>query len=174
METLHSLKPLIKVNDFMVKIDMKDAFWSVPLHDELSRYVAFKWNGVSYKVLAMLFGRAASPRVFTKVTKPVVALLRHIGIRCIIYLDDILLLNERKGDLVRDRDSTLFLLMVLGFTPNWKKCHLQPSTAMDYLGFSICSVGTTLSLPQERLSKITQRCREQPLISVTRRYGNIA
>jgi hypothetical protein len=42
------------------------------------------------------FGLAPAPRVFTKILKVVMAAL-HRGHRVIIYLDDILFLNEKKG-----------------------------------------------------------------------------
>ena len=38
------------------------------------------------------FGLASAPRVFTKILKPIVGLLKKQGVRLIIYLDDILLM----------------------------------------------------------------------------------
>jgi len=42
------------------------------------------------------FGLASAPRVFTKIMKPVVGMLDKMGVRLIVYLDDILILAESK------------------------------------------------------------------------------
>ena len=39
------------------------------------------------------FGLSSVPRIFTKLLKPVVAYLRSKGVRCMIYIDDILLIE---------------------------------------------------------------------------------
>ena len=41
MESLKQLKDL-RQNDLMVKIDLKDAYYSIPLHPETQRYVRFQ------------------------------------------------------------------------------------------------------------------------------------
>ena len=43
MESLKQLKDL-RQNDLMVKIDPKDAYYSIPLHPETQRYVRFQWK----------------------------------------------------------------------------------------------------------------------------------
>ena len=57
------------------------------------------------------------PRCFTKLMKPVVALLRRIGMRLTLFLDDALAMNQTREMGLRDRDSVLFLLQKLGFVP---------------------------------------------------------
>ena len=42
MESLKQLKDLLRQNDLMVKIDLKDAYYSIPLHPETQRYVRFQ------------------------------------------------------------------------------------------------------------------------------------
>ena len=39
MEGLHLLKDLLKEKDFMCKIDLKDAYFCVPLHPEHRKYI---------------------------------------------------------------------------------------------------------------------------------------
>ena len=75
----------------------------------------------------MGFGLALAPRRFTKLLKPVVGFLLRIGVRLIIYLDDFLLIAKNPTKLLADRDTTLYLLQVLGFVINWKKSVLQPT-----------------------------------------------
>jgi len=40
------------------------------------------------------FVLAPAPWVFTKVLKPVVGFLRSMGVRCVIYIDDLLLMHQ--------------------------------------------------------------------------------
>ena len=54
-------------------------------------------EGFSPGICMPPFGLAVAPRLFTKVLKPVVALPRRSGIRLIIiYLDDLLIMNQSK------------------------------------------------------------------------------
>ena len=53
-------------------------------------------EGFSPGICMPPFGLAVAPRLFTKVLKPVVALLRRSAIRLIIYLDDLLFMNQSK------------------------------------------------------------------------------
>lgn len=58
----------------------------------------------------------------------------------IIYIiNDIIVLNQTQEGIVRDMDSTLWLLQNLGFVINWEKSVLEPSHQMEYLGFVIDS-----------------------------------
>ena len=87
-----------------------------------------------YPFWVLPFGLASAPRIFTKVTKLLV------GIRMIIYLDDIIIINQSQGQLLQDRNSMIWLLQHLDFVINWKKSALAPTQIVDYLGFVINSV----------------------------------
>ena len=62
----------------------------------------------------------AVPRAFTKLLRPVIGLLRRLGFRLLIYLDDIILLNQLRGQQEQERDSTLWLLQSTGTS---QTCH---------------------------------------------------
>lgn len=74
--------------DLMVKIDPKDEYFTVPLCQEHQTFVRFDWDGTLYEFACYPFGLSIASRVLTKITKPIVAFLRQLGIRLIIYLDD--------------------------------------------------------------------------------------
>ena len=69
----------------MMKLDLKDANFFIPIADEHSRYLR---PPIRISV-PIPFDMSTAPRTFTKVLKPVIALLRQ---RVIIYFDDLLLL----------------------------------------------------------------------------------
>ena len=58
-----------------------------------------------YEFASLPFWFASAPRVFTKLMKPVVGLLRPLGIRPIVYLDDMLLIAQ-SGDIALQHAST--------------------------------------------------------------------
>ena len=160
MEGLYLLKHLIQMGDWMIKVDLKDAYFSVPVSKQHQPLLRFLHKSVRYQFSCLPFGLGPAPRLFTKLLKPVVALLRRLGLRLIIYLDDIIGFNQTQEGILRDRDSTLWLLQHLGFVINWKKSVLHPVRCMEYLGFVINSLEMKLFLPTEKMSQLLQDCKD--------------
>jgi hypothetical protein len=98
MEGTHLLRDLLQPEDWLGKIDLKDAYFVIPIWKEHRKYLRFVWRSTLLEFACLPFGLTATPRLCTKVMKPVVALLRRAGIRLIIYLDDFCSwINPRKG-----------------------------------------------------------------------------
>ena len=89
MEGLEAVRKLIQPGDFMMKLDLQDAYFSVPIHNSHKKYLRFVFQGITYEFQCLPFGLSSAPRTFTKLLKPVIVLLRIQGIRIVIYLDDI-------------------------------------------------------------------------------------
>ena len=62
MEGIQSLKSLIQKEDFMVKIDLGEAYFSLPVHTTSRKFLRFLWKGKIYKYAALPFGLAVGPR----------------------------------------------------------------------------------------------------------------
>ena len=120
-EGLHCLKFLLEQNDFLYKIDLKDTYFAIPLSKQSSKYVRFKWSGNLYEFLCLCFGLEPAPKVFTKLLKIPIALLRRINIQIIVYLDDMLLMARTLQEFMTARDALIFLLQNLRFAINLKK-----------------------------------------------------
>ena len=56
MEDLHCLKFLLKQNDFLYNIGLKDAYFVISLCKWSSKYVRFKWLANLYEFLCRCFG----------------------------------------------------------------------------------------------------------------------
>ncbi|XP_064482864.1 uncharacterized protein LOC135395698 [Ornithodoros turicata] len=82
--------------------------------------------------------------------KPVVAFLRSQGIRLVIYLDDILLMDQSLSRLASSAHLTVNLLHSLGFIVNQAKSQLSPSKRLVFLGFEIHSTPLAVALPLEK------------------------
>ena len=154
MEGMHVVRDLLQKNDWMTRIDLKDAYFSVPIHPQHRKFLRFRWQEKCFQFTCLPFGLASAPRVFTKILRPIVGFLRSRGIRCVIYLDDLLLLHQNRDTLKEHTATALALLEALGFLVNYPKSMLDPSQIMVFLGFTINSIRKELSLPTEKVGKI--------------------
>ena len=66
MESLSDVFKIIQVNCWMVSVDLKDAFYSIPIHNAYQRYFKFMWFQKFHKYLWMPNGYSDEMRVFTK------------------------------------------------------------------------------------------------------------
>jgi hypothetical protein len=122
MEGISSLQVLIRRDDYFVKIDLKDAYLTIPIHEDNRKLFRISWGrGVLYQFRCLAFGLSSAPWLFTKILKPVVTLLRKLGIRLTIYLDDILILNTSAEGVRRDYILTVSILGKCGFLINMEK-----------------------------------------------------
>ena len=160
MEGLHMLKDLLQEGDYMCKLDLKDAYFTVPMNRESKKFLRFQWQAILYEFQCLCFGLGPAPLIFTKLMKVPIALLRRLSIRIIIYLDDMLIMAQSRAELLRHRDTVIFLLQHLGFIINLKKSVLTPVQEIGFLGLDINSLDMTLLLPQQKLNSIVSQCQE--------------
>jgi hypothetical protein len=160
MENLSMLKNILQKHDFMVKLDLKDAYFCVPINPKDRPFLRFQWEEILYEFTCLPFGLSSAPRQFTKLMKPVISVLRRLGVRILIYLDDILILNQNKMGLMKDTHSLIFLLHNLGLVINWEKSILSPTQDIEYLGMKIDSNSMQLLLPQTKIDDIKLKCKQ--------------
>lgn len=156
MEGLHLLPDLLQQGDWMVKMDLKDAYLQIPIHSNHQHLLQFIWEEKHYKFQCLPFGLSSAPRVFTKLLKPVVGFLRQIGLRLIVYLDDMLFIHVNKDQLEVMTLLICKFFEALGLMVNTKKSLLNPTQLVEFLGFQINSLTMTFNLPSEKGRKIQQ------------------
>ena len=165
METIASVLASIREGDFMASLDLKDAYFQVPIHQASRRYLRFVWGGVVHQFKALCFGLSTAPQVFTRVFATVSAWAHTAGIRLRRYLDDWLIVAE-SAQLVREAlDQLLQVCRDLGIVVNMEKSNLQPSTQTKYLGVLIDSVRMDARPTDTRINnflEITTRFLAQP------------
>ena len=86
--------------------------------------------------------------------KPVVATLRNLGIRLIIYLDDLLILADSEQTARLHLATAQSLLENLGFVINLKKSVLSPVQETEFLGMTVDSLTLCLALPGDKVRSI--------------------
>ena len=160
MEHIMTILPLIKQGMYMTSLDLKDAYFSIPIANRYKKYLRFIWNGQLYEYQCLCFGLSLAPFYFTKVMKPVFSQLRREGISCTYYIDDSLYLNHSANKAETDTRRAMTLLHSLGFTVNRKKSALTPSRQIIHLGFVIDTNTYTVSLPHQKVRKIIAECND--------------
>ena len=153
MEGIHTLRDLIQPGDWLAKVDLKDAYFAVPIHHSHHQYLRFNFQGKCYQFICLPFGLSSAPWVFTKTLKPALALLREMGVRLIA---DILVLAESQE---LAKEGVVYLLQCLGFLINSKKSVLEPAQSMEFLGLTVDTVAMELKLPVEKMKKIRAEAR---------------
>ena len=142
----------------MGSIDLTDAYYSVPIDESYQKYLKFSHDGKLYKFTCMPNGLSSAPRYFTKLLKPILAVLRQQGFTSSSYLDDVLVLGESYKQCKMNIQTTQKLFHSLGFTINTKKSVTEPTQIIEHLGFIIYSNNMTVSLTTEKLQNVYNWC----------------
>lgn len=153
MDNLSTIKNLLFPNDFMTSIDLSDAFFSVPLHADSKLFVTFQFDGKRYSFNVLPFGLSSSPRIFSKVLRPVIIWLRTNEIKITSYMDDILICSDSYEKLVSQTSLALKTLESVGFKINYNKSQLIPRKEMAHLGYIWNTFKFTISLPADKVEK---------------------
>ena len=160
METLAHVRDWLKKDSYCVSIDLKDAFLHVPIIAKNHKFLKFSWMGKLYKWIVLPFGLTCSPRVLTKVLKPVMAFLRSVfAILISIYLDDMLIQASSKAVAYMHGQICALVLMALGWSINWTKSNFFPSKTITHLGFDFDTAAMTIACPKTKIQDIQVLCK---------------
>ena len=149
----------ISPGDFMVSIDLKDAYFSVPIFQPHRKYLRFLRNFKRYEFTCAPFGYSLAPRVFTKIFKAIMAYFGFLGYRVIIFIDDVILIASSYDECLQQLEVLKQTFCEFGFTVNVEKSQLVPVNEILYLGSIIISIAMRLQLPVVKLEKIVSACK---------------
>ena len=76
METIKQVINMITPNCCLASLDIKDAFYTVPIYEQHKKYPKFLNTGIAYQFEVMLNGYLHAIRVFTKILKSPFSCLR--------------------------------------------------------------------------------------------------
>ena len=159
MDTLETAIRLMTPCCFMTSIDLKDAYYSVPIADEHQKYLKFLWRDQLYAFTCLPMGLTSSPRIFTKILKPVFATLRSkFGHSCLGYIDDSLHLGDTYTEAEKATLHAVELLISLGFMIHPEKSIITPTQIIEFLGFVLNSILMIVKLTDRKAEKIMKLC----------------
>lgn len=79
MEGVPALREIIEKDDFIVKLDLKDAYTVVPTHKDSRPFLAFENQSFVYQYKALNVGLNITSRIFTKLLRHALEPLRKSG-----------------------------------------------------------------------------------------------
>ncbi|XP_068671158.1 uncharacterized protein [Montipora foliosa] len=98
MDSLKTVIDLMSQGCYMVSVDIKDAYYTVPIATEHQNFLKFRWRDKLYQYTCLPNGLASAPRIFTKLLKPVFNILRQKGYLSSSYIDDCYLQGATYGE----------------------------------------------------------------------------
>ena len=85
METTQSIRNSLQVGQWTTSLDLKDAYFHVPMAPTVHKLLRFQVFGKVYQFVAMPFGLATAPREFTTLVKEVKRMALRLGISVHMY-----------------------------------------------------------------------------------------
>ena len=137
MYGLNEILKLVERNCYMVALDIKDAYYSIPVEESFQKYPKFVWKGILYQFCVLPNELSPCPRCFTKLLKTPLAELRELKHDISAYIDDMCLQGNTKTKCASNIVATIKKLRSLGFTIHARKSNLIPTQKLDILGFRL-------------------------------------
>ena len=160
MDSLSTITKLVSQNCYMASVDMKDAYYSIPIRSSDRKFLRFIWEGELYEFTCLPNGLSCAPRIFTKILKPPLSTLQKQGHIAVAHLDDLYLQGQTYEKCVLNVIDTTVLLDKLGLVVHPEKSTFIPTQVLTILGFVINSVTMTIQLTREKATSLQNVCTE--------------
>ncbi|KAK3244803.1 hypothetical protein CYMTET_45600 [Cymbomonas tetramitiformis] len=134
--TVKDAYALLRPGMYMVKVDLEEAYRSLPVASQYWAAQCFQWRGKRYMDTRSPFGNRALPGIFMRYTRAIVAWMQAQGVPCVGYLDDFFMVARTAAEAQEMMDLLIEFVTMLGF----KTC--------------------TASIDEERVQQVTDKLRE--------------
>ena len=143
---------------FMASVDLKDAYYSVPIASEDRTFLKFEWEGNYYQYTCLPNGLASAPRLFTKILEPIYADSHSVGHASKGHIDDSFLVGYTRSACKQNIQDTVECFDSLGFVIHPEKSVLIPTQELEFLGFLLNSISMTIRLPSLKATHVKSAC----------------
>ena len=148
---------------YFFKIDHKNGYLHVPIHEKSRKFFGICWNGVYYVFTVLPFGWKTSPVVYHSITEAAAMYLRSLDIPMLDWIDDMLGMTQFKFKGETDEEQfqsalramvvTTYVLFKAGYFLGLPKCNLIPEQVVTYLGIDCDSKHEKFLVPEKRVIK---------------------
>ncbi len=160
MDDATTVERLVQQGDFSTSIDLSQAYFLFPVHPSLAPYLGFYFKGRPYRFRALPFGYVDAPRFFTRAMRKVVTEIRERwGVRCVAYLDDVLILHQDAEALQVITQEVSAFMESLGLLINREKSDMKPSQRFQFLGWSWDTINMTVETPKDKKKELLKDLR---------------
>ena len=146
--------PYFHLNSWACKLDLKDAYWHVPLHNSAQKFLTSKLGKRKFKWKVMPFGLKTAPYIFSKLMNTVIKHIRSkYNILIFNYLDDILILANNPITCKTQIKTVIKILNNLGWNISFKKSIIEPVQQIEFLGVHYDLSKKTMKPAQKNIDK---------------------
>ena len=146
METLQSVLSLITPGCHLSSLDLKDAYYSVPIHPDHTKFLKFIWKNQLYKFLVLPNGPCCGPIKFKNLMKPPIATSRLDSHVISIYIDDLVNVGLTFDGCVENVITSRKPLNSLGYIIHPDNSIFLSKQELTFLGFNINSKKMEIAL----------------------------
>ena len=154
MDHLDVATDMMFENAWFTSIDLKDAYYSLPIHELDQKYLVFQWENKFYRFTSLPFGLSSAPWVFTKTLKPIFSQFHEEGFSGFGYIDDSFIIAETYDEAIQATQFLCNSFKELGFKINEEKSVFTPSHEIVFLGYKINSLNMTITPTMDKVEKI--------------------
>jgi hypothetical protein len=161
MESIKDIRQRLQKDEYLFGIDMAKYYWSTLIKPSHRKYFRFRMEGKLMQWRALPFGYTNSMQIMEKIMAPIKAKLETMGIRVIIWVDDMILCLGKDLQVARKKAAdALELLESLGFIINTEKTARDASKEVIFRGFVWNTEEWTIRAPEEKLLDIRKAAKK--------------
>ncbi|KAK3286885.1 hypothetical protein CYMTET_5601 [Cymbomonas tetramitiformis] len=120
---------LLRPGMYMVKVDLEEAYRSLPVASQYWAAQCFQWRGKRYMDTRSPFGNRALPGIFMRYTRAIVAWMQAQGVPCVGYLDDFFMVARTAAEAQEMMDLMIEFVTMLGFKVTGKLREMRAEAA---------------------------------------------
>jgi hypothetical protein len=151
-----AIAQMIQKGDYGALVDIKDCYLEFGLHPAHRRLCRFRDTRLRrWQWRTMSFGMSEAPHLCTRILRPFMRILKGLGVRCSIYLDDLLVLSQSPSSLAVSMGVAIELLQgEIGLQLKLSKCNFTPSRTFTALGIIWDTNSMKCFVPKKRIQNI--------------------
>jgi len=156
MTGVASWRELLSQDDWMMSIDIKDAYCNILLKESDRKYQRFVFGGTIWQIKTLPFGLSQAPWAWTRFLSPLLRKWRGLGIKVIAWLDDVIFAHQDRAFLIKCLQVVLDDLSTIGLKVNTKpgKSTLVPTRRLTWCGIDWDSERMLIRVPVKRLKLV--------------------
>ena len=97
MEGVYTLKQILNPGDWLAKVDLKDAFFVIPIHVAHRKYLRFMFQRKVYEFNCLPFGLSSAPCFFYQDPKTSYSTFTGAGSAVVTYINDMRPIRPQRG-----------------------------------------------------------------------------
>ena len=157
MDHLETATDMMFPNAWLTSIDLREAYYAIPLHKEDRKFICFQWNNKFFEFTCLPFGLSSAPWIYTKTLRPIFADFHEKGFSGFGYIDDSFIIAETYEESIHATKYLCDSFSKLGFRVHPNKSKLFPSHTLTFLGYVLDSTNMTVSPTEDKILKVKNK-----------------